>query len=100
MRRHGLTASARSAKLERVLSSDRPAASREQRHRAADPAHEVIRAYLAVQAEELAVLDPHVRRFRPDAVHKMRVATRRLRSALRTFGTVILARAPSTSPPS
>ena len=89
MRQHGLTASARSAKLERVLSSDLPAAARERRYRAADPAHEVIRAYLAGRAEELAALDPQVRRFRPDAVHKMRVATRRLRSALRTFGTVV-----------
>ena len=49
----------------------------------------MITSYLAAQAEELAALDPMVRRFRPDSVHKMRVATRRLRSTLRTFGAVI-----------
>ena len=35
------------------------------------------------------MLDPLVRRLRPDSVHKMRIATRRLRSTLRTFGAVI-----------
>ncbi len=88
LRQHGLTASGRSAKLERVLSSQLPPA-RQERLTAAAPAHRVIASYLAAQAEELAALDPMVRRFRPDSVHKMRVATRRLRSALRTFGAVI-----------
>lgn len=88
LRRHGLTASGRSAKLERVLGSQLPPA-RAKRLTAADPAHQVIASYLAAQAEELTALDPMVRRFRPDSVHKMRVATRRLRSVLRTFGAVI-----------
>jgi CHAD domain-containing protein len=88
LRRHGLTASGRSAKLERVLSSQLPPA-REEQLTAAAPAHQVLACYLAAQAEELAALDPMARRFRPDAVHKMRVAIRRLRSTLRTFGDVI-----------
>ncbi len=41
-------------------------------------------AYLASQVEELQAWDPHVRVDTDDSVHKMRVATRRLRSALAT----------------
>jgi CHAD domain-containing protein len=88
LRQGGLTASARSAKLERVLSDQLPP-PRKQRLTAAVPAHQVITSYLAAQAEELAALDPLVRRFRPDSVHKMRIATRRLRSTLRSFSAVI-----------
>ena len=47
---------------------------------------EVVLAYLAAQAEQLKAQDPLVRLDRPDSVHKMRVATRRLRSGLQTFG--------------
>jgi CHAD domain-containing protein len=89
LRRHGLTASARSAKLERVLGSQLPPPRRPPRLSAAAPAYQVVTSYLAAQAEELAVMDPMVRRFRPDSVHKMRIATRRLRSTLRAFGAVI-----------
>lgn len=45
----------------------------------------VLQAHLAEQVGELVARDPQVRRDLPDAVHKMRVATRRLRSALRSF---------------
>ncbi len=88
-RDHGLSASARSAKLERVLSSQLPEPNARQRLTGGAPAYQVITGYLGAQAEELAALDPLVRRFKPDAVHKMRIAARRLRSALQTFGTVI-----------
>lgn len=91
LRRHGLRASGRSAKLERVLSSQLPSPDRPQKLTAAAAAHLVVTSYLAAQAEELAALDPMVRRFRPDSVHKMRIATRRLRSTLRVFGAVIRA---------
>ncbi|MEU6590992.1 CYTH and CHAD domain-containing protein [Streptomyces sp. NPDC046881] len=46
-------------------------------------------AYLRAQRDALVELDPAVRRGLPDAVHRMRVATRRARSTLRTFGTVL-----------
>ncbi|MFF5859112.1 CHAD domain-containing protein [Streptomyces sp. NPDC012751] len=49
-------------------------------------------AYLRAQRDALVELDPAVRRDLPDAVHRMRVATRRARSTLRTF-TGILDRA-------
>ncbi|MFE5212720.1 CHAD domain-containing protein [Streptomyces sp. NPDC056600] len=42
-------------------------------------------AYLREQRERLVALDPAVRRDLPEAVHDMRVATRRLRSALRAY---------------
>jgi len=45
----------------------------------------VLQAHLREQVEELIARDPQVRRDLPDALHKMRVATRRLRSALSTF---------------
>lgn len=48
-------------------------------------AGEVVQAHLREQVDELVARDPQVRRDLPDAVHKMRVATRRIRSALKTF---------------
>lgn len=48
-------------------------------------AGEVLRAHVAEQVAELVARDPQVRRDAADSVHKMRVATRRLRSALSTF---------------
>ena len=44
-----------------------------------------VQAHLAAQVAELVRADPMARRDLPDAVHAMRVATRRLRSALTTF---------------
>jgi CHAD domain-containing protein len=46
-------------------------------------------AYLSGQFAEIIRYDPLVRQQVPDAVHQMRVATRRMRSALRVFGKVI-----------
>lgn len=42
-------------------------------------------AYARAQRDALEAYDPGVRQGEPEAVHKMRVATRRLRSTLRTF---------------
>ena len=52
-------------------------------------AAEVVLAYLRDQAAAIARYDPLVRRDEPDAVHQMRVATRRARSALQAFGGII-----------
>jgi CHAD domain-containing protein len=49
----------------------------------------VVLGYLRAQAQALASLEPQVRADEPDAVHQMRIATRRLRAALRSFRTVI-----------
>lgn len=87
LHRSGLRRSGRSAKLERVLGSRVPAppARPASRQTAAD----VVTAYLREHADTLLALDPMVRRREPDAVHKMRVATRRLRSAVQSFDTVV-----------
>jgi CHAD domain-containing protein len=53
------------------------------------PAGEVVLAYLNAQAGQLDALDLAVRRDRPDAVHKMRVTVRRLRSALQAFTEIV-----------
>ncbi|MCR8672085.1 CHAD domain-containing protein, partial [Agrococcus sp. HG114] len=50
-----------------------------------DGARALVRARLVEQAEALRGEDPLVRVDAPGAVHRMRVAVRRLRSALRTF---------------
>jgi CHAD domain-containing protein len=52
-------------------------------------ASDVVLAYLRLQAHELRSLDQAVRADEYDAVHQMRVATRRLRATLRSFGRVI-----------
>jgi CHAD domain-containing protein len=49
----------------------------------------VVKAYLKVQVATLRSLEPAVRADEFDSVHQMRVATRRLRAALRSFGSVI-----------
>jgi CHAD domain-containing protein len=53
------------------------------------PALDVVKAYLKVQVAKLRELEPQVRADEFDSVHQMRVATRRLRGTLRSFGTVI-----------
>lgn len=73
------------SKLARAL-GDRPARAAEGgASRRKDPAAEVVRAYLAEQVAVIVGREEDVRADVADAVHKTRVATRRLRSALRTF---------------
>ncbi len=86
LRRAGMSRSGRSAKLERVLSDQLP--KRPAPPSAGTTAADVVTAYLREHADRLMTLDPMARRREPDAVHKMRVATRRLRSTLRSFDSV------------
>lgn len=51
----------------------------------ASPARDVVHAHLAEQVDAIIAWEPKVRTDEYDAVHTMRVATRRLRSALATF---------------
>ncbi|WP_225799852.1 CYTH and CHAD domain-containing protein [Streptomyces sp. NK15101] len=46
-------------------------------------------AYVREQAEAIVALDPAVRRDLPDAVHQLRVACRRMRSAFKTYRKVL-----------
>ena len=52
-------------------------------------AGDAVLAYLRAQAQAMTALEPMVRADEFDSVHQMRVATRRLRAALRTFGLVV-----------
>lgn len=53
--------------------------------RADSPSREVVLAYFGEQADRLRSLDPAVRRDETDAVHQMRVTTRRLRATLQAY---------------
>jgi CHAD domain-containing protein len=55
------------------------------------PAGDVLLAHLREQVRQVEAQDLPVRRDAPDAVHKMRVALRRLRSALATFEPLVQA---------
>ncbi|HEV2633583.1 MAG TPA: CYTH and CHAD domain-containing protein [Actinocrinis sp.] len=91
LRHHGMVRSQRTAKLEHALADRLPAqtrtgaASAAHGVAAASSAGDVVLAYLRDQRDKLVRYDPRVRRDEPDAVHKMRVTTRRLRSALQAF---------------
>jgi CHAD domain-containing protein len=89
LRDSGLQRSARSAKLEHVLGERPPRSAGPAALTPSASAGEVIGTYLRSQAERLKSLDPKVRRAEPDSVHQMRVASRRLRSALGSFGAVV-----------
>ncbi|MBO3675173.1 CYTH and CHAD domain-containing protein [Streptomyces sp. NEAU-YJ-81] len=52
-------------------------------------ADDVVLDYVRRQIDAMVRLDPAVRRDLPDAVHRMRVATRRLRSAFRSYRKVL-----------
>jgi CHAD domain-containing protein len=91
LRKAGARPAATGAKLRRALGRRLPAiiAVPETPLTAASPAGEVVLAYLRRQVAAIAHYDPLVRRDEPDAVHQMRVATRRARSALQAFGKII-----------
>jgi len=89
LRRDGLRPAGRSAKLEQALGGQLPEPTHQAPLGPSSTAGQVVLAYLRTHAERMKSLDPMVRRDEPDAVHQMRVATRRLRSTLRSFGPVI-----------
>ncbi|NEC68972.1 CHAD domain-containing protein, partial [Streptomyces sp. SID9727] len=84
----GIRPSAAHSKLARALAETGRAPEQGE---AAEPrtAGDHVLAYVRRQAEAVVALDPAVRRGLPDSVHTMRVATRRLRSALRTYRRVL-----------
>ncbi|MDQ4104208.1 MAG: CYTH and CHAD domain-containing protein [Actinomycetota bacterium] len=85
----GAQRSGAGSKLGRLLADEVPAGPAAPEPDAASSAGEVVLAYLWTQAEQLRRYDPLVRRDAPDAVHQMRVAARRMRSALQVFRRVI-----------
>ena len=89
LRNAGLRRARWAAKLEHALAGQLPEPAAPPRLTPSSPAAQVVLGYLRQQAAVLKSLDPLVRRDEPDAVHQMRVATRRLRSTLQAFGRVI-----------
>lgn len=91
LRSAGARPAATGTKLQRALGSRLPTtiAAPETPLTARSPAGEVVLAYLRRQVAAITRYDPLMRRDEPDAVHQMRVATRRARSALQAFGQII-----------
>ncbi len=89
LRHDGLRPAGRAAKLERALSGRLPGPEHAPAPTASSSAGQVVLAYLRTQAGRLKSLDPLVRLDEPDSVHQMRVASRRLRSTLRSFGHIM-----------
>jgi CHAD domain-containing protein len=83
----GLSPSRAASKLARVLGdvTGAPALAADGRHGKSPTVGDVLLAHLREQVDELIMRDRGARLDEPDAVHKMRVATRRLRSALATY---------------
>ncbi|CCH88387.1 Putative Adenylate cyclase; putative CHAD domain [Modestobacter italicus] len=84
----GLQAAGASSELAHVLRLDGPPQRRKRKPTkltATSRAGDVVLAHVREQVAQVRAQDLPVRLDAPDAVHKMRVATRRLRSALTTF---------------
>lgn len=90
LRQAGARTAVTATKLARALGDRLPATEpAERRPTAHSPAGEVVLRYVRDQVAAISRDDPRVRRDEPDAVHQMRVATRRARSAMQAFGTII-----------
>ncbi|GLX08732.1 CYTH and CHAD domain-containing protein [Microbispora sp. NBRC 16548] len=89
LRKAGAAPADSASKLARVLGDRIPAPPPRTRPEP-DSAGEVVVAYLRAHADALIAQDPHVRLGEEDAVHKARVACRRLRSALKAFKRIVV----------
>ncbi|WP_306323053.1 MULTISPECIES: CYTH and CHAD domain-containing protein [unclassified Streptomyces] len=89
LRKAGVERSGSASKLARALAetgAEQRTKTKTQRPTGApDTAAAHVLAHLRAQRDALVELDPAVRRDLPDSVHQMRVATRRLRSAFKTY---------------
>ncbi|MET9932012.1 MULTISPECIES: CYTH and CHAD domain-containing protein [unclassified Streptomyces] len=94
LRKAGIRPSHAPSKLARALAETTPESGRPHERPDAPPgepgtAGAAVLAYVREQAGAIVALDPAVRRDLPDAVHQLRVACRRLRSALKTYRSVL-----------
>jgi CHAD domain-containing protein len=85
----GVRRSGAGSKLARLLGDRLPPPARAPRLGRRSTVGEVVLAYVREQADAIRWGDPAVRQDTPDAVHQMRVATRRMRSALQAYGKII-----------
>ncbi|PZG41532.1 hypothetical protein C1I98_21100 [Spongiactinospora gelatinilytica] len=90
LRKAGAAPATSASKLARLLNGTAPKAAPRP---VAVPgsAGEVVLDYLTAQVTALLAQDPRVRQAGDDAVHQMRVACRRLRSALKAFKSIVAA---------
>ncbi|MFH9609061.1 CHAD domain-containing protein [Streptomyces sp. NPDC017448] len=90
LRKAGVRPAASSSKLARALAETTPAREEKGRPKSApSTAGDHVLAYVRKQIDAIVRLDPAVRRDLPDSVHKMRVATRRLRSTFKTHRAIL-----------
>ncbi len=92
LKKAGVQPSSSASKLARALTETAPKKKRGKRPaKTPEPvtAGDHVLAYLRAQRDAIVELDPAVRRDVYDSVHRMRVATRRMRSAFRSYGKVL-----------
>lgn len=90
LRKAGIRPSASHSKLSRALAETSPRKKRQREHPASPrTAGDHVLTYVREQITDIVALDPAVRRGLPDSVHRMRVATRRLRSTFRTYRKIL-----------
>ncbi|MEU6380260.1 CYTH and CHAD domain-containing protein [Streptomyces sp. NPDC046909] len=90
LRKAGVRPSLSASKLEWALAETGGLKDRRKpRGRAPETAGEHVLAYLRAQRDAIVELDPAVRRDVYDSVHRMRVATRRMRSAFKSYGKLL-----------
>ncbi|MEV4680313.1 CYTH and CHAD domain-containing protein [Streptomyces kurssanovii] len=89
LRKAGVHTAAAPSKLARALTETGGGPAERQGRGETRTAGDHVLAYLEKEVAAVVAHDPGVRRDLPDAVHQMRVATRRLRSALRSYRKVV-----------
>ncbi|MFC8512347.1 CHAD domain-containing protein [Streptomyces sp. NPDC057257] len=92
LRKAGVRPAKSASKLARALAETEPKKKRKkQRPAAPEPvtAGDHVLAYVREQREAILELDPAVRQDAYDSVHRMRVATRRMRSSFRSYSKVL-----------
>ncbi|MFI5899019.1 CHAD domain-containing protein [Streptomyces cyaneofuscatus] len=91
LRKAGVRPSESPSKLARALAETAPAPKKRAKPKTDEPqtTGDHVLTYVRKQIRTIVDLDPAVRRDLPDSVHKMRVATRRLRSAFKTYRRIL-----------
>ncbi|MCL6670633.1 CYTH and CHAD domain-containing protein [Streptomyces panaciradicis] len=92
LRKAGVRPSGSASKLARALTETAPKKKRGKGTPTTPPpvsAGDHVLAYVREQRDTIVALDPAVRRDVYDALHRMRVATRRMRSAFRSYAKVL-----------